>query len=122
MRQLDYWDRAGIMKPSLAASEGKGYGRVYSAQDVLELMVAKRLLESGMSPGLVRRCLDFLRYNRAAYDPTRTSLIVKDGRSFALRRFEEISAEDFGQGETVLVVHLRPLAEKVKTALEAQGL
>ncbi len=38
-RQLDYWARTGLLRPSLADARGSGTKRRYSYHDVLELKV-----------------------------------------------------------------------------------
>ncbi|HET9092928.1 MAG TPA: MerR family transcriptional regulator, partial [Acidimicrobiales bacterium] len=34
-RQLDHWDRTGLVSPSLAAARGSGTQRLYSYRDVV---------------------------------------------------------------------------------------
>ena len=46
-RQLDYWARTGLLRPSLAEARGSGTKRVYAYSDVLELKVIKQLLDAG---------------------------------------------------------------------------
>ena len=46
-RQLDYWARTGLLRPSIADATGSGSQRRYSYGDVLELKVIKRLLDAG---------------------------------------------------------------------------
>ena len=38
-RQLDYWARTDLIRPSLADAQGSGSRRAYSYQDLLELKV-----------------------------------------------------------------------------------
>src|SRR3974377_1865027 len=47
-RQLDYWARTGLLRPSIADATGSGSKRRYSYGDVLELKVIKRLLAAGL--------------------------------------------------------------------------
>ncbi|MBO8129834.1 MAG: MerR family transcriptional regulator [Peptococcaceae bacterium] len=56
-RQLDYWDRVGLVKPSIARAEGKGCIRVYSFWDIVQLRVAKCLLEKGISFRVVKEVM-----------------------------------------------------------------
>lgn len=46
-RQLDTWDKAGVVSPSVRAAVGSGSERRYSAEDLLALLVAGRLRELG---------------------------------------------------------------------------
>ena len=48
-RQLDYWARTGLLRPSLAEAKGSGTKRRYSYRDLLELKVIKQLLDAGVS-------------------------------------------------------------------------
>ena len=47
-RQLDYWARTDLVRPSLADAKGSGSRRRYSYRDLLELKVIKSLLDSGI--------------------------------------------------------------------------
>ena len=53
-RQLDYWARTDLIRPSLSDARGSGSRRRYSYQDLLELKVIKTLLDAGIRLELVR--------------------------------------------------------------------
>ncbi len=55
-RQLDYWARTDLIKPSMADANGSGSRRQYSYRDLLELKVIKSLLDAGIRLEQVRRC------------------------------------------------------------------
>jgi len=61
--QLQHWDRTGIVRPSLKIGTGKGSRREYSFKDLVQLTVAKRLREEGISLQKIRKTLEFLRKN-----------------------------------------------------------
>ena len=44
-RQLDYWARTDLIRPSLTDAAGSGSRRLYSYRDLLELRVIKSLLD-----------------------------------------------------------------------------
>ncbi|HET8788441.1 MAG TPA: MerR family transcriptional regulator, partial [Actinomycetes bacterium] len=44
-RQLDYWARTDLIRPSLADARGSGSRRLYSYRDLLELKLVKTLLD-----------------------------------------------------------------------------
>ena len=46
-RQLDYWARTDLIRPSLADATGSGSRRRYSYRDLLELKVVKKLIDAG---------------------------------------------------------------------------
>lgn len=60
-RQLDYWDRTSLVKPSLQEAAGSGSQRVYSYVDIILLRTVKRLLDAGMSLQNIRTAIDAVR-------------------------------------------------------------
>ena len=65
-RQLDYWARTGLLRPSVAEAKGSGTKRRYSYRDLLELKVIKRLLDAGVSLQSARRAVGCLREDLGA--------------------------------------------------------
>jgi len=53
-RQLDYWARTDLVRPSMADARGSGSRRRYSYRDLLELKMIKKLLDSGIRLEQVR--------------------------------------------------------------------
>ncbi|WP_328701787.1 MerR family transcriptional regulator [Aestuariimicrobium ganziense] len=78
-RQLDYWDRTGLVSPSVRGAGGSGTQRLYSFRDVLMLKVIKRLLDAGISLQQIRVAVDHLRA-RGHADLTSVTL-MSDGVS-----------------------------------------
>src|SRR5580698_4759788 len=60
-RQLDYWARTGLLRPSIADARGSGTQRLYAYTDVVELKVIKQLLDAGISLQRARRAVECLR-------------------------------------------------------------
>ena len=60
-RQLDYWARTDLIRPSLADATGSGSRRLYSYRDLLELRVIKSLLDAGIKLESVRTAFEYLR-------------------------------------------------------------
>lgn len=60
-RQLDYWARTDLVRPSLADATGSGSRRQYSYRDLLELRVIKSLLDAGIKLENVRTAFAYLR-------------------------------------------------------------
>jgi len=60
-RQLDYWTRTGLVRPSLTVAAGSGSRRAYSYRDLLELRVIKNLLDAGIKLEAVRVVFTYLR-------------------------------------------------------------
>jgi hypothetical protein len=60
-RQLDYWARTDLVRPSVSDASGSGSRRQYSYRDLLELRVIKMLLDAGIKLESVRAAFTFLR-------------------------------------------------------------
>jgi DNA-binding transcriptional MerR regulator len=60
-RQLDYWARTGLLRPTIADARGSGTQRLYAYTDVVELKVIKQLLDAGISLQRARRAVECLR-------------------------------------------------------------
>ena len=60
-RQLDYWARTDLIRPSLTDAAGSGSRRRYSYRDLLELQVIKSLLDAGIKLESVRTVFEYLR-------------------------------------------------------------
>ena len=53
-RQLDYWARTDLVRPSVMDANGSGTQRLYSFQDLVTLRVIKSLLDTGIALQRVR--------------------------------------------------------------------
>src|SRR5712691_7104855 len=60
-RQLDYWARTDLVRPSLADASGSGSRRKYSYRDLLELRMIKNLLDAGIRLETVREVFNNVR-------------------------------------------------------------
>ena len=60
-RQLDYWARTDLVRPSLVDAAGSGSRRLYSYSDLLELKIVKSLLDAGLKLESVREVFSFMR-------------------------------------------------------------
>ncbi len=60
-RQLDYWARTDLVRPSLTDAAGSGSRRQYSYRDLLELKIIKNLLAAGIKLESVREVFEYLR-------------------------------------------------------------
>ncbi|MDP9441033.1 MAG: MerR family transcriptional regulator [Actinomycetota bacterium] len=113
-RQLDYWARTELLRPSISEARGSGTQRRYSYRDLLELKVIKRLLDAGISLQSARRAIGYLRENLGE-DVVAANLVLNGGESVLARTGEEIiDLLRGGQG----VLNIVPLAG-VKEELDA---
>lgn len=113
-RQLDHWDRTGLVKPSRAEARGSGSRRRYSYGDLLELKIVKKLLDSGMSLKGIRRIFNYLRENLKS-DIVTANLVI-DGSSVVLVGNDEELIDLLQNGQGVL--NVLPLSA-VKKELDA---
>ena len=60
-RQLDYWARTNLVRPSSLDAAGSGSRSVYTYRDLLELRVIKNLLDAGIKLESVREVFKYLR-------------------------------------------------------------
>lgn len=79
-RQLDYWARTGLLRPSITDATGSGSKRRYSYNDVVELKVIKRLLDAGLKLQQARQAVECLRGDLGV-DLASAQLVLADGRS-----------------------------------------
>src|ERR1043166_9791233 len=80
--QLRYWDKIGLVKPSVQTTGGRpGVRRFYSFRDLVALKVVKSLLDGGMSLQRGRRALEYLRYNAGLEEHLSSVKLVTDGQS-----------------------------------------
>lgn len=113
-RQLDYWARTDLLKPSISEARGSGTQRRYSYRDLLELKVIKRLLDAGISLQSARVAIGYLRQNLGE-DVAAANLVLNGSESVLAATGEEIvDLLRGGQG----VLNILPLGS-VKEELDA---
>jgi DNA-binding transcriptional MerR regulator len=83
-RQLDYWARTDLVRPSLQDARGSGSRRSYSYRDLLELRVIKNLLDAGIKLEQVRKVFSYLRDNLGE-DVASADLVIQGGSVVLVR-------------------------------------
>jgi DNA-binding transcriptional MerR regulator len=115
-RQLDYWARTDLVRPSLAEATGSGSRRQYSYSDLLELKVIKSLLDAGIRLEQVRKVFAYLRDNLGT-DVSTANLVI-DGSSSVLVHTGEELIDLLQNGQGVLnVLPLAAVKEEVDAAI-----
>lgn len=113
-RQLDYWARTDLVRPSLTDASGSGSRRRYAYRDLLELKVIKSLLDAGIKLELVRDAFSYLR-EQLGEDVSSANLVIS-GTSVQIRDGDElIDLVKQGQG----VLNILPLGG-VKDEVDAR--
>jgi DNA-binding transcriptional MerR regulator len=115
-RQLDYWARTGLLRPSIADARGSGTQRLYSYRDLLELKVIKQLLDAGISLQRARRALECLREGLGA-DLASANLVLVGADSVLARSDGEV-VDLLRGGQGVLnIVPLSGVVEELDAAI-----
>jgi DNA-binding transcriptional MerR regulator len=113
-RQLDYWARTDLVRPSLVDAAGSGSRRRYSYRDLLELRMIKKLLDAGVRLETVRDVFAYLRAETSG--DISSAHVVIDGSTVLLCEGDElIDVVRRGQG----VLQLLPVAT-VKSEIDEQ--
>jgi DNA-binding transcriptional MerR regulator len=116
-RQLDYWARTDLIRPSLADAKGSGSRRRYSYRDLIELKMIKTLLDAGQRLDRVRKAFDYLR--DIGDDLTSVQLVISGDSVVLVRDGEELlDVVNKYQGQGVLnLLALDGLVEQVDAAI-----
>ena len=114
-RQLDYWARTDLVRPSLADAAGSGTRRRYSYRDLLELKIIKNLLDAGIRLESVRLAFTELRQH-VGLDIASAHLVINGSTVVLCRGDELVDLVQRGQG----VLNILPLSgvkEQLDTAI-----
>ena len=115
-RQLDYWARTDLVRPSLVDAQGSGTQRLYSYTDLVELKVIKSLIDSEVSLQAARRAIEYLR-NHLGEELAAAHLVLQGANSLLAYTGDEI-VDLLRNGQGVLnIVALGPVVEAVEGKL-----
>jgi DNA-binding transcriptional MerR regulator len=123
-RRLDYWDRRGIVKPSVVRAFGPGRGRErrYSFVDLVALRAVVRLREHGIPAIRLRKALQHLQ--KRAHDATellRRGVLITDGHDlYEVTDRDERLVELTQDGQLAFSFALRPLVADVTRRMPAR--
>lgn len=113
--QLRYWDRIGLVKPSVQSTGGRpGVRRLYSFRDLVALRVVRSLLEGGMSLQRVRRAYDYLRKRAGLEEHLSETKLVTDGHSvFKVCRDDGEILDALKEGQMTFFLAIDEIARSV---------
>lgn len=115
-RQLDYWARTDLVRPSLTDASGSGSRRRYSYTDLLELKVIKTLLDAGLRLESVRDVFSYLR-EQLGEDIASANLVI-NGNTPVLVRTDGELIDLLRKGQGVLnVLALAGVKDEVDAAI-----
>jgi len=112
--QLAYWDKTGLVSPSLRPASGRGSRRLYSIEDIFELQILVRLLDSSLPLQRIRSGFSFIR----GQSKTLASFVVlTDGKTVYFYEDDQVLVDTLKQGQTVLRVAVQDLIAEVQARL-----
>jgi DNA-binding transcriptional MerR regulator len=115
-RQLDYWARTDLVRPSVCDANGSGTQRLYSWPDLIELKVVKKLLDAGVSLQRARKAIEYLRDN-IGENVAAANLILDGPRSVLAHTGDQI-VDLLRDGQGVLnIVPLAPVVNELEAEI-----
>lgn len=94
-RQVDYWCRVGLLRPSIRDAAGSGTERLFSSADVVSIRLIRSLLSKGVDHDVIREAL--------ALDPAHAAFLWVQGDVVGLGSgFDLLEALDHVQATTVV--------------------
>ena len=119
-RQLDYWARTELVRPSLADARGSGTQRRYSYRDLVRLKVIKNLLDSGVKLQAARKAIEYVRGDLG--DDWASASLVLNGTDSVLVRTGEDLVDVVRQGQGVLnIVSLGQVVDELEANIHDLG-
>lgn len=113
-RQLDYWARTDLIRPSLQEASGSGSQRLYSFPDLVQLKVIKRLLDAGMSLKKIRSAVEILKDQLASDRPLEDVTLLSDGQTIYAAHSPDEVVDVFRRGQGVFGIAVGPVQEEVE--------
>ena len=115
-RQLDYWARTDLLRPSVRTAAGSGSQRLYSFTDIVQLKVIKSLLDAGMSLNRIRTAMDILKEMLQSETPLSDVTLLSDGTTIYAAHSADEVVDIFRRGQGVFGIAVGP----VQRALEGE--
>ena len=116
-RQLDYWARTDLIKPSVQDARGSGSQRLYSFPDVVQLKVIKRLLDAGMSLKRIRQAVEILRQQLRSERPLADVTLLSDGSTIYAATSADEVVDVFRRGQGVFGIAVGPVQDELEGEL-----
>jgi DNA-binding transcriptional MerR regulator len=112
--QLVYWDKTGLVSPSLRAASGRGSRRLYSVEDIFELKILMKLLDSSLPLQRIRSSFRFIRGQSRALS---SLVVLTDGKTVYFYEDYDVLVDTLKKGQTVLRVAVQDLIAEVQARL-----
>lgn len=120
-RQIDYWDRTHFIKPSISEASGYGSVRLYSFNDLIQMKVAKTLLDKGISLQKIRKAITYLKKNMPEVEkPLAEIRFLTDGETiFVLTKDKKEIIDTLKSGQLVFAIALGEIVEGLRGEIVA---
>lgn len=114
-RQIDYWDRTHFIKPSIKEASGYGTSRLYSFIDLVQLKVARMLIDKGISLQKIRKSINYLKKNFPDIaKPLAQMRFITDGETlFVLTDNKKKILDTLSKGQMVFALAIGELIEEL---------
>jgi DNA-binding transcriptional MerR regulator len=112
--QLVYWDKTGLVSPSLRAASGRGSRRLYSVEDIFELKILMKLLDSSLPLQRIRSSFRFIRGQSKALS---SLVVLTDGKTVYFYEDYDVLVDTLKKGQTVLRIAVQDLIAEVQAKL-----
>jgi predicted RNase H-like HicB family nuclease len=114
-RQIDYWDRTHFIKPSVKEASGYGTARLYSFIDLVQLKVARMLIDKGISLQKIRKSINYLKKNFPNIEkPLAQMRFITDGETlFVLTDNKKKILDTLSKGQMVFALAIGELIEEL---------
>jgi len=120
-RQIDYWDRTHFIRPSVSEASGHGSVRLYSFNDLVQLKVAKTLMDKSISLQKIRKAISYLKKNMPEVQKPLSELrFLTDGETiFVLTKDSKEIIDTLKSGQVVFSIALGEIVEILKGVVVA---
>lgn len=122
-RQIDYWDRTHFIKPSVKEASGYGSVRLYSFNDLIQMRVAKTLLDKGLTLQKIRKAVTYLKKNMPEVEKPLSELrFLTDGETiFVITKETKRIIDALKSGQFVFSIALGEIMEGLKGEIAELG-
>lgn len=121
LRQIQYWDEQGFIRPSVKLAQGRGSKRLYSFHDLLCLKIVKDLTHRGLSLQKIRRYLRPLQQYSTAPGSLESLKYLTDGEKLFVITSDRKKILDAMNGQFVLSLGLGSLVRELNSELRRAG-
>jgi predicted RNase H-like HicB family nuclease len=115
-RRIDYWDSTHFIKPSVSEASGYGSVRLYSFNDLIQLKVAKTLMDKGISLQRIRKAINYLKKNMPEVEKPLSKLkFLTDSETvFVLTTDKKTIIDTLKNGQVVFSIAIGEIVESLK--------